>query len=297
MRADEHKRAIDRGRRSARGHEDLPHHLLYRLFFKESTRTYESFGFAAARLGLGVLGTQDMKSTSVAKGESLEDTIRTINCYGPSLIVMRSANVGDAAKASAVSTAPIINAGDGSGEHPTQSLLDLYTIRAETGRVHNLHLVLGGDLWNGRTVRSLVKLTSKFPGNRFTFIAPPTFEMQPDIKSRLDTAGVEYSETTALQPALAEADVVYWTRVQKERLTPDQQGFLATHPDIEKQYVIGLPEINSMRSNARLLHPLPRVGEITTDVDTDPRAAYIRQMHYGMIVRMALIEWALGYLD
>jgi aspartate carbamoyltransferase catalytic subunit len=204
--------------------------------------------------------------------------------------------MGDANRAAAVSNVPIINAGDGSGEHPTQALLDLYTIRQELGRIQDLHIVMGGDLWNGRTVRSLARLASKYPGNHFTFIAPKTFEMQPDIKAALVKANVSYQETTEVGPALKDADVVYWTRVQKERLTEKQRSYLSSDPDVHERYTLTPKEVSTMRPHARLLHPLPRVGEITTDVDADPRAAYIRQMYYGMIVRMALIEWTLGYV-
>jgi aspartate carbamoyltransferase catalytic subunit len=291
------KTNVEHERRHNRIGNTLAGHILYRLFYKESTRTYESFGFAATHLGMSVLGTQSVEFSSVAKGETLEDTIRTINCYLPSVIVLRSANVGDADKAAAVSNVPIINAGDGSGEHPTQALLDLYTMQQELGRTSDLHIVMGGDLWNGRTVRSLTRLAAIFPGNSFTFVAPPTFEMQPDIKAMLDKAGVKYQETTEVKDALSAADVVYWTRVQKERLTDAQKEYIAGHPDVHERYTIGLPEVKLMKASARLMHPLPRVGEIKTEVDSDPRAAYIRQMYYGMIIRMALIEWTLGYLD
>jgi aspartate carbamoyltransferase catalytic subunit len=295
--ADSTKRNVEHERRHHRIGNSLAGHILYRLFYKESTRTYESFGFAATHLGMSVLGTQSVEFSSVAKGETLEDTIRTINCYLPSVIVLRSANVGDADRAAAVSNVPIINAGDGSGEHPTQALLDLYTILQETGRIQDLHIVMGGDLWNGRTVRSLTKLAAKFPGNHFTFVSPPTFEMQPDIKQVLDQAGVHYDETTETKDALSQADIVYWTRVQKERLTAAQKAYLTAHPGTHDRYTIGTPEMKLMKPGTRLMHPLPRVGEIKTEVDADPRAAYIRQMYYGMIIRMALIEWTLGYLD
>nr|ALS91154.1 asp_carb_tr: aspartate [uncultured bacterium] len=294
--ADITKRNVENERRHHRIGQTLAGHILYRLFYKESTRTYESFGFAATHLGMAVMGTQSVQFSSVAKGETLEDTIQTVNCYLPSVIVLRSANVGDADRAAAASKVPIINAGDGSGEHPTQALLDLYTIQQELGRVSDLHIVMGGDLWNGRTVRSLAKLAALFPSNHFTFVAPPTFQMQDDIKSSLDQAGVSYTETSDVKSSLKSADVVYWTRVQKERLTPKQAAYLAEHPETHDRYSLGLPEISLMPAGARLMHPLPRVGEIKTEVDTDPRAAYIRQMYYGMIVRMALIEWCLGYL-
>jgi len=294
--ADAIKTNVEHERRHHRIGNSLTGHILYRLFYRESTRTYESFGFAATHLGMSVLGTQSVEFSSVAKGETLEDTISTINCYLPSVIVLRSANLGDADRAAAISSVPIINAGDGSGEHPTQALLDLYTIRAELRRMDNLHIVMGGDLWNGRTVRSLTQLAAIYPNNRFTFVSPDTFQMQPDITDILDHAGIKYEQTSDLFPALEQADVVYWTRIQKERLTDEQKRFLAKHPHIHQKYTITPREVARMQPHARLMHPLPRVGEISTEVDADPKAAYIRQMYYGMIVRMALIEWVLGYL-
>lgn len=295
-RADNYKIDVEHSRRAHRIGTTLAGHILYRLFYKESTRTYESFGFAATHLGMQVLGTQSVQFSSVAKGESLQDTIRTINCYLPSIIVLRSANTGDAELAASVSQAPIINAGDGNGEHPTQALLDLYTIRQELGRLDNLHIVAGGDMWNGRTVRSLVKLASKFKNNHFTFIAPPTFEMRSDITDYLDQAGISYTQTTDTKEALRDADIVYWTRVQTERLNDKQKHFLAAHPDVQQLYIIGPREMKLLKPSARLMHPLPRNAEISPDVDADPKAAYIRQMYYGMIVRMALIEWAVNAL-
>ncbi|HVQ44838.1 MAG TPA: aspartate carbamoyltransferase [Candidatus Saccharimonadia bacterium] len=274
----------------------LTGHILYRLFYKESTRTYESFGFAATHLGMNVLGTQSVQFSSVAKGETLEDTIRTICSYRPSMIVLRSASVGEAATAATVSSVPIINAGDGSGEHPTQALLDLYTIQRELGRTSGLKLVMGGDLANGRTVRSLVKLAAKYPDNHFTFVAPPTFEMGDDILAELRAQNIAYDQTAEVIPALKSADVVYWTRIQKERITDEQSAYLKAHPTTGEDYSLGLAEVAHMPAGARLMHPLPRVGEIKPEVDSDPRAVYFKQMHYGMLVRMGLIEYVLGYL-
>jgi aspartate carbamoyltransferase catalytic subunit len=294
--ADQTKTNVEDERRHNRIGTTLAGHILYRLFYKESTRTYESFGFAATHLGMAVMGTQGVQYSSVAKGETLEDTISTINCYLPSAIVLRSANIGDADRAAAVSKVPIINAGDGSGEHPTQALLDLYTIQQEIGRIQNLHIVAGGDMWNGRTARSLVKLLAKFPGNRITFVTPPTFEMRSDIISVLDDLGTPYEQTTDLS-VLASADVVYWTRIQHERLTPEQQAYLDKTKNVQEKFTIGPDQMKLLKPHARLLHPLPRLSEISTEVDQDPRAAYIRQMYYGMIIRMALIEWTLGYIN
>ena len=273
--------------------------VLYRLFYEASTRTYESFGFAALRLGLDVLGTQAVEFSSVSKGETLADTIRTICQYGPAAIVLRSREAGLAAAAAAVSTAPIINAGDGKGEHPTQALLDLYTVDRELGRVRDLKVVIGGDLAHGRTVRSLTKLLLKYPGNSFTFVSPPELAIPADLRAELAAAGAPTRETAAagLDEALRSADVVYWTRTQKERLSAETRHSLdrpAAAAGGGNGYRLGRREVELMPAHARLLHPLPRVDEISPEVDADPRAAYFRQMRYGMLVRMAVIEWVLG---
>jgi aspartate carbamoyltransferase len=270
----------------------MENHILYRLFYEPSTRTYESFGFAAARLGMRVLGTQTVEFSSVSKGETLPDTIRTICQYLPSIIVLRSRMAGEAALAAQYSTAPIINAGDGKGEHPTQALLDLYSIQQELGRTSGLRVVVGGDLAHGRTVRSLVKLLLRYPGNAFTFVSPPELVIPADLRNELSRAGAVWEETDSegLHDALRSADAVYWTRTQKERLSDDLK---ALHQDAGA-YRIGLKEAAMMPKHARIFHPLPRVDEIGSEVDNDPRAAYFRQMHYGLVVRMALMEWVLG---
>jgi aspartate carbamoyltransferase catalytic subunit len=295
-RADAIKTNVEHERRHNRIGTTLSGHILYRLFYKESTRTYESFGFAATHLGMSVLGTRDVKSTSITKGESLEDTIKTINCYLPSVIVMRSAQAGDAARAAAVSEAPVINAGDGSGEHPTQALLDLYTVREEIGRMDDIHFVMGVDPYHSRVIRSLALMAAKYPGNRFTFVSPREFRLEDDVKQALTKAGASFSETDDVAGALKSADIVCWNRFQLERHTPAQQKFIKENPDVIKEYSIGAKEIALLPKHARIIDPLPRVGEILTEVDSDPRAAYFRQMYYGMIIRMALIEWTVGYL-
>jgi aspartate carbamoyltransferase catalytic subunit len=295
-RADYMRRNVEHEQRHNRIGSTLAGHILYRLFFKESTRTYESFGFAATHLGMAVLGTQDVQNTSIAKGESLEDTIKTINCYLPSVIVMRSAQAGDVARAAAVSKVPIINAGDGSGEHPTQALLDLYTIREEIGRMENIHFVMGVDPYHSRVIRSLALIAAKYSGNRFTFVSPKEFRLQDDVKQALTKAGASFSETDDVAGALKQADIVCWNRFQLERHTPAQQKFIKENPNVIEEYSIGAKEVALLPKNARIIDPLPRVREIKTEVDDDPRAAYIRQMYYGMIVRMALIEWTLGHL-
>lgn len=261
---------------------------LCNLFYEPSTRTRLSFGFAADNLGVGVQTTENAKEfSSAAKGETLEDTIRVLNQYRPDIIVLRHYETGAAARAGAVSRAAIINAGDGKGEHPTQSLLDAYTIKRNHGRLDNLHIVLGGDLKHGRTVRSLVKLLAKYPGNRMTFVSVPELQIGKDIQTFLKQAGVAYEQTTVMPEALKKADVVYWTRLQKERLAN-------LHTISDSEFVIDAAALKVLPSSATIMHPLPRVGEITTAVDADPRAKYFEQAGNGLYIRMALIDQILN---
>jgi aspartate carbamoyltransferase catalytic subunit len=254
------------------------------LFYEPSTRTRLSFGSAADALGVRVQTTENAKEfSSAAKGETLEDTIRVLNEYHPDIIVLRHDETGAAARAAAVSRAAIINAGDGKGEHPTQALLDTYTIKSDHGRLDNLHIVMGGDLRNGRTARSLAKLLAKYPGNQMTFVSMPELQMSEDIQARLRETGTRFEQTTDMYDALRTADVVYWTRIQKERLE---------HPDMlrDDAYVIDTAALEVMLPTATIMHPLPRVGEITTAVDSDPRARYFEQAGNGLYIRMALID-------
>jgi len=288
---------LDAGRPHRHAGRSLAERVLYRLFFKESTRTYESFGFAATYLGMSVLGTQTISATSVAKGESFEDTIRTINSYDPSLIVLRTAAAGEAIKAAEISNAPIISGGDGSGEHPTQALLDLYTIQQELGRLDNLEVVFGVDPLYSRTIRSLAFMLAKFSHNRLTFVSPEPFRLEAKTKTALQAAGATVNETDQLTDALRSADVAYWNRFQVEHYTPEQTAYMAAHPTLRADYALGPQQLAVLPPTARVLDPLPRVGEIAGAVDADPRAAYFRQMRYGLLTRMTVIEWVLGYLD
>lgn len=264
----------------------LAGHMLFNIFYEPSTRTRMSFAAAAQHLGMEVVTTENAREfSSAAKGETLEDTIRTMCEYYPDVIVIRHHEIGSAKLASQVSSVPIINAGDGKGQHPTQALLDLFTINEEIGRLDNMRVVIGGDLANGRTARSLAYLLSKFDGNSIAFVAPPQLQIGQDIKDHLDERKVEYMEAESLGNLLPQADVVYWTRVQKERLEGDQKP--------AKSFEIGVAEMNQLPSHAILMHPLPRVEEISVTIDADPRAAYFRQAGNGMFVRMALIEWCL----
>lgn len=254
--------------------------IIATLFYEPSTRTRLSFESAAQRLGMGVISTENARDfSSASKGETIEDTIRVVAGYAD-LIAMRHNETGAAAQAAAVSRVPIINAGDGKGEHPTQALLDAYTIQRELGKLSGLHVVLGGDLANGRTARSLVQLLAS-PDNHFTFISTPELRMGDDIKDYLEERGASYTETDQLLPALNTANVVYWTRLQKERLED---------PTLQAGFTLGTEAFTAMPESCIVMHPLPRVGEIDPAVDGDPRAAYFRQAENGLYLRMALMD-------
>jgi len=255
------------------------------LFYEPSTRTRLSFEAAMLRLGGQTMGTDNAREfSSAAKGETLEDTIRIVSGYAD-VIVLRHSEEGAARRAASVSTVPIINAGDGPGQHPTQALLDLYTIRAELGRIDGVHVAMVGDLANGRTVRSLVYLLSKFKDIKLWFVAPPQVAMREDLKSHLDEHHVPWVETQDLDAVLPEVDVVYMTRIQKERFT-DPEAYNA----VKGVYRIDGESLARMRKYAVLMHPLPRVDEIAPEVDADPRAAYFRQARNGLHIRMALLD-------
>lgn len=254
------------------------------LFYEASTRTRLSFEQAAVKMGMGVVSTENAREfSSAAKGESVEDTIHVLNQYDFDVIVLRHNETGSALRAAAVSTTPIINAGDGAGEHPTQALLDAYTIYQNHGRLSNLRIVMGGDLKHGRTVRSLAQLLTKYTGNHITFVSIPELQIGEDIKSILRSLKISYDETSHMHDALRTADVVYWTRLQKERLE---------NPNaiLEGGFTIDLKALKVMPKHAIIMHPLPRVWEIASVVDNDPRAVYFRQAGNGLYVRMALLD-------
>lgn len=258
------------------------------IFYEPSTRTRTSFETAALKLGMGVVSTENAREfSSAAKGETLEDTFRVLNGYDFDVIVMRHHQTGAAANAAAVSKTPLINAGDGKGEHPTQALLDAFTIRQRFGRLSNLNIVMGGDLANGRTVRSLSQLLSQFKGNRLSFVSQPQFQIGQDIKSRLKQSNLDFQETDNFQSALKNADVVYWTRLQKERLDDKTKN-------VTGGFIINEDSLNYMKKDAIIMHPLPRVDEIAPAVDDDPRAYYFKQAGNGLYVRMALIDLLLS---
>ncbi len=260
---------------------------LFSVFYEPSTRTRMSFVAAGQHLGMSVVATENAREFSSAiKGESLEDTIRVLCEYYPDAIALRHYETGAAERAARYSTVPIINAGDGAGQHPTQALLDLYTIQQALGTIAGLTVTIGGDLANGRTARSLAYLLAKFEGVRILFVSPDPLGMGLDIKEHLREKGVAFSEESRLEDALPRSDVVYWTRVQKERLGPE-----AVDEGLHLRFVIGPAQLDLMKPHAVLMHPLPRLAEIPPEVDADPRAWYFRQAGNGMFIRMSLLEW------
>ena len=272
------------------GSEDLRGRIMASLFYEPSTRTRLSFESAMLRLGGEVLGTESAAEfSSVAKGETLEDTIQIIAGYSD-VIVLRHFEVGASRRAAAISPVPVINAGDGPGQHPTQALLDLYTILKEKGVLDGLRIAMVGDLANGRTVRSLCYLLSKFDGVELVFVAPQAVAMGRDIKGHLEERGTPYRETEDLAAVLPEVDVVYQTRIQKERFA----GRMEEYHRVHGMYVMDQAALAQMRPDAVLMHPLPRVGEIRREVDADPRAAYFRQARNGLFIRMALLHMLLA---
>jgi len=262
-------------------------YVLGALFFEPSTRTRLSFETAMHRLGGNVVGFASAKVSSTAKGETLADTIRTVNQY-VDVIAMRHPQIGSAKEAAAVATVPVINGGDGAGQHPTQALLDLFTIRSERGQIDGNTIVLCGDLKFGRTVHAGVELYKHYDC-KLIFVAPNTLKMPPEITARLRKHGIEIEETTNLEMAMKEADILYMTRIQRERFENP-----AEYERLKDSYVLTREMVERINPGLTILHPLPRVNEITTDVDALPGAAYFRQARNGVYVRMALIALVTG---
>lgn len=262
------------------------------LFYEPSTRTRLSFEAAMLNLGGSVLGFSSADSSSASKGESVSDTIRVISCYAD-ICAMRHPKEGAAYVASIKSSIPVINAGDGGHQHPTQTLTDLYTIRSLKGRLSNMTVGLCGDLKFGRTVHSLINALSRYEGIRFILISPPELKVPDYIKeSVLDAKNIEYRETTSLDDAMEELDILYMTRVQKERFFNEED-----YVRLKNSYILTKEKMALAKPDMAVLHPLPRVNEITLDVDDDPRAAYFEQVQNAVYVRMALIMTLLGLKD
>ena len=273
------------------GSNILSHRVMATLFYEPSTRTRLSFESAMRRLGGEVISTENAQEfSSVAKGETLEDTIRIISGYAD-LIVLRHFESGASKRAAEVSPVPIINAGDGPGQHPTQALLDLYTINREVGHIDAISIAMVGDLANGRTVRSLCYLLAKYKEIKIYFVAPPVVRMGDDIKAYLKRHKINFEENEDLHQVAAQVDVIYQTRIQRERFG-DRIG---EYDQARGKYIIDQSVLACMSSKAILMHPLPRVDEIkAAEVDRDPRAAYFRQAHNGLYVRMALLKMILA---
>jgi aspartate carbamoyltransferase catalytic subunit len=262
-------------------------YVLGSLFFEPSTRTRLSFETAMHRLGGSVVGFSSAESTSTAKGETLTDTIRTVDQY-VDVIAMRHPQINSAREAAAVAEAPVINGGDGAGQHPTQALLDLMTIKAEGVNPDGATIVLCGDLKNGRTVHAGVELYKHYKC-RLVMVAPEALKMPAEIVAKLRAQGVEVEETASLEAALPRGDVLYMTRIQKERFADP-----ADYEALKNSYILNREMVERLRPGIKVLHPLPRVNEIATDVDDLSGAAYFRQMRNGVYVRMALIALVMG---
>jgi len=264
--------------------------ILANLFYEPSTRTSSSFTAAMERLGGSVIPINEVRYSSVSKGESLPDTVRTLEAYAD-VIVLRHPEVGSAALAAKYTRKPIINAGDGIGEHPTQALLDLFTIQEELGRIDGLTVTMVGDLKYGRTVHSLARLLALYDV-RLNYVSPEKLRFPPEIIQEVNDKVpgiIPQKEYRRLEEVIGESDVVYMTRIQKERFD-DLEEY-----EKLKNYFILTPELMKLAKEEMIvMHPLPRVGEISMEVDSDPRAAYFRQVEYGLYVRMALLAMVLG---
>ncbi len=260
------------------------------VFYEPSTRTRLSFEAAGSYLGMPLLSTESAgQFSSAIKGESLEDSIKTIDKYAD-VIVLRHPDDDSSERAAAVSEVPIINGGAGKNEHPTQALLDMYTIHRAFDRTEGLRVAIGGDLRRGRTARSLAYLLSTYPGNHIDFVSTPELQIGEDVTDHLDETKTGYERTDDMMEALRHADVVYWTRLQKERV---EAGLSDDVADAQSHFVINQASLQVMKEKAIIMHPLPRNHEIEDSVDADPRAMYFEQMRNGLYIRMAVLDMVL----
>ena len=268
--------------------EICAHKKLATLFFEPSTRTRLSFEAAMLELGGSVLGFSSANSSSAAKGESVSDTIRTVGCYAD-IIAMRHPKEGAPIVAAERTTVPIINGGDGGHFHPTQTLTDLLTIKRKKGRLNNLVIGLCGDLQFGRTVHSLIEAMLRYENIEFILISPDELKVPDYIKEEMNKAGVKWREVTRLEDAMSELDILYMTRVQRERFFNEED-----YIRLKDSYILNLDKLKTAKEDLAILHPLPRVNEISVEVDDDPRACYFFQALCGKHIRMALILFLLG---
>ena len=264
------------------------HKKLATLFFEPSTRTRLSFEAAMYELGGNVIGFSEAKSSSAAKGESVADTAKTISCYAD-IIAMRHPKEGAPMVAAMNATIPVINAGDGGHNHPTQTLADLLTIKLEKGRFENLTIGVCGDLKFGRTVHSLIDAMSRYEGVKFVLISPEELRVPDYVREAMDKENIPYIETTDLESAMPTLDILYMTRVQRERFF-NEEDYLR----LKDSYILTVDKLENAKQNLSILHPLPRVNEISVAVDDDPRACYFKQVLCGKYMRMALILKLLG---
>ena len=268
--------------------EICKHKKLATLFFEPSTRTRLSFEAAMLELGGSVLGFSSANSSSAAKGESVSDTIRTVGCYAD-IIAMRHPKEGAPIVAAERTTVPIINGGDGGHFHPTQTLTDLLTIKRKKGRLNNLVIGLCGDLQFGRTVHSLIEAMLRYENIEFVLISPNELKVPDYIKEEMDKANVKWTEVTDLEQAMSNLDILYMTRVQRERFFNE-----ADYIRLKDSYILNLDKLKTAKEDLAILHPLPRVNEISVEVDDDPRACYFFQALCGKHIRMSLILFLLG---
>lgn len=270
-------------------YEDIcAHKKLATLFFEPSTRTRLSFEAAMLELGGSVLGFSEASSSSAAKGESVSDTIRTVGCYAD-IIAMRHPKEGAPIVAAQRTTVPIINGGDGGHFHPTQTLTDLLTIKRKKGRLNNLTIGLCGDLKFGRTVHSLIEAMLRYENINFVLISPHELQVPDYVKEKMNVAGAQWKEVERLEDAMGDLDILYMTRVQRERFFNEED-----YIRLKDSYILDLEKLSVAKEDLTIMHPLPRVNEISVEVDDDPRAAYFFQALCGKHIRMALILYLLG---
>lgn len=261
------------------------------LFYEPSTRTRLSFESAAVRLGASVISSENASVNSSAfKGETIEDTIRAVEGYSD-VIVMRHPEKGSADRAASVSSVPIINGGDGANEHPTQALYDVYTIKKEHGRLDSLTIVFAGDLLYSRPLRSMIPMLAQYENNKFIFASPKELELSHEYTQGLKDQGISFLTINSLEKAMPEADVLYMTRVQKERFAN-----IEDYNKVKDLFLLKPEHLRLMKEKSIIMHPLPRVNEIDPAIDSDPRAAYFREAKNGLYVRMALLLYSLGLI-
>ena len=258
--------------------------IIATIFFEPSTRTRLSFETAALRLGAQIISAENaMVNSSAFKGETIEDTTRMLSCYADA-IVLRHPEAGSVEAASLVTNTPILNAGDGSNQHPSQALLDLYTIQKELGRLNNLKIVFVGDVLHSRTLNSLVTLLTLYSGNNFHFVSPKELIIGETQRKEFTEKNITFTEGEGLLSALPQADIIYMIRVQKERFADK-----TTYEKVKDSFILKSEHLKLMKDEAIILHPLPRVNEIDHAIDKDKRAAYFRQAQNGLYIRMALL--------